>query len=97
MQDLGQTFGGYELHGVLGRHPVATVHRATMPSSGRGARGQRSVALLVSEPLASPRDRPLATVFERRATAAMDITHPGVARGRRRRRRRPRLHRHGLA
>lgn len=80
MQDLGQMFGGYELHEVLGRHTVATVHRATMPSSQRGARVRRSVALLISEPLTSPGDRRLATVFERRATAAMDIDHPGVAR-----------------
>lgn len=81
MHDLGQTFSGsYELHDVLGRHTVATVHRATMLPRGRGTRGQRVVALLISEPLTSPSGRRLARVIERRATAAMDISHPGVAR-----------------
>jgi len=77
MQDLATTFAGYRLHEAIGRDAVSTTYRAT--ASGRDG-GGRTVALQVSAPLTDGVERRRATLFQRRATAAMDVEHPGIAR-----------------
>ncbi len=80
MQELEATFAGYQLHDALSQDAVSTVYRATTRSfDATRPGGPRTVALLISEPLISETDRRQARVFQRKATAAMDVNHPGVA------------------
>ena len=75
MQDLATTFAGYRLFDPIGRDAVSRTYRATA-AGGDG----RTVALQVSAPLTDGVERRRATLFQRRATAAMDVDHPGIAR-----------------
>lgn len=75
MQDLATTFAGYRLLDAIGRDAVSRTYRATA-ADGDG----RPVALQVSAPLTDGVERRHATLFQRRATAAMDVEHPGIAR-----------------
>ncbi|CAN5911201.1 hypothetical protein BH23ACT10_BH23ACT10_39480 [soil metagenome] len=80
MQDLTTTFAGYQLQEVLGTDAVSTLYRATTRPRDTGRAGPpQTVALRVSHVLDSDADRRQARVFERRAMAAMDLDHPGVA------------------
>lgn len=80
MQDLTTTFAGYQLYEVLDTDAVSTVYRATLrPRDPVRAGAPVTVAMRVSHPLDSDGDRRQARVFEGRATAAMDLDHPGIA------------------
>jgi outer membrane protein assembly factor BamB len=76
MQDLASSFAGYRLHNPVGKDAVSTTYRAA--EEGRNGAG-RTVTLQVSAPLSTGINRRRATLFQRKATAAMDIDHPGIA------------------
>ena len=76
MQDLATTFAGYRLHETIGRDAVSTTYRAT-PSDRDAAGG--TVVLQVSAPLTDGVERRRATLIQRKATAAMDVEHRGIA------------------
>ncbi|HSJ43928.1 MAG TPA: PQQ-binding-like beta-propeller repeat protein [Euzebyales bacterium] len=78
MQDLATTIAGYRLHEAISRDAVSVTYRASDADREDGS--DRTVALQVSAPLTDGVERRRATLFQRRATAAMDVEHPGIAR-----------------
>jgi outer membrane protein assembly factor BamB len=77
MQDLATTFAGYRLHEAIDHDAVSVTYLANAADRDDG--GSRTVALQVSAPLTDGVERRRATLFQRTATAAMDVEHPGIA------------------